>query len=65
MEQVYKSRIMTRVYEYRLKLAIRRQRAHLYYRFQEKANATPDRVFLIFEDKTYTFRQLEQGMGCV
>ncbi|KAI8147282.1 hypothetical protein BJV82DRAFT_664529 [Fennellomyces sp. T-0311] len=32
---------------------------HLYYRFREKAKATPDRVFLIFEGHKYTYRQLE------
>lgn len=44
-----------------MRAAIRQQREHLYYRFEEKAKATPDRIFLYFEDKTYTFRQVEQG----
>ena len=34
---------------------------HIYYRFKERAKEEPDRVFLIFEDKKFTFRQLEQG----
>jgi hypothetical protein len=33
----------------------------VYYRFQEKAKATPNRVFLVFEDKEYTFQALEKG----
>ncbi|KAI9269276.1 hypothetical protein BDA99DRAFT_504049 [Phascolomyces articulosus] len=32
---------------------------HLYYRFKAKAKAYPNRVFVIFEGKEYTFRQLE------
>ncbi|KAI7882824.1 acetyl-CoA synthetase-like protein [Lichtheimia hyalospora FSU 10163] len=42
-------------------MAIWQQRVHIYYRFQEKASETPDRVFLIFENETYTYRQLEQA----
>ncbi|KAG0185460.1 hypothetical protein DFQ28_009287 [Apophysomyces sp. BC1034] len=34
---------------------------HLYYRFKEKAKSTPDRVFVYFENKQYTFRQLEKA----
>ncbi|KAJ8657286.1 hypothetical protein O0I10_007102 [Lichtheimia ornata] len=45
----------------KVRAAIRQQREHLYYRFEEKAKATPDRIFLYFEDKTYTFRQVEQA----
>ncbi|KAF7723015.1 hypothetical protein EC973_002431 [Apophysomyces ossiformis] len=36
-------------------------RLHLYYRFKDKAKATPDRVFVYFENKQYTFRQLEKA----
>ncbi|KAI9493492.1 hypothetical protein BDB00DRAFT_373773 [Zychaea mexicana] len=32
---------------------------HLYYRFKAKAKEHPQRVFVIFEGKAYTFRQLE------
>ncbi|KAI7850793.1 hypothetical protein BDC45DRAFT_572481 [Circinella umbellata] len=32
---------------------------HLYYRFKTKAKAFPNHVFVIFEGKSYTFRQLE------
>ncbi|KAI8328442.1 hypothetical protein BC941DRAFT_444963 [Chlamydoabsidia padenii] len=34
---------------------------NIYYLFKEKAKATPDRVFLVFEDKEYTFRELEKA----
>ncbi|KAI8147283.1 hypothetical protein BJV82DRAFT_648107 [Fennellomyces sp. T-0311] len=37
----------------------RQDKMHLYYHFRDKAKATPDRVFLIFEGRTYTYRQLE------
>ncbi|KAI8143898.1 hypothetical protein BJV82DRAFT_609800 [Fennellomyces sp. T-0311] len=36
-------------------------RLHLYYRFKDKAKAYPNRVFVIFEGKSYTFRQLEKA----
>jgi hypothetical protein len=36
-------------------------RAHYYFRFKEKAKANPNRVFVVFEGKEYTFRQLEKG----
>lgn len=34
---------------------------HLYYRFQAKAKAHPNRVFVVFEGKPYTYKQLEKG----
>ncbi|KAI8388047.1 uncharacterized protein BYT42DRAFT_611126 [Radiomyces spectabilis] len=34
---------------------------HFYYRFKDKAKAYPNRIFVIFEDKQYTFRQLEKA----
>lgn len=40
-------------------------RLNVYYRFQEKAKANPDRVFLVFENKEYTFRDIEKGKGLV
>lgn len=36
---------------------------YLYYRLKEKAKSTPDRVFLVYEERNYTFRQLETGSG--
>ncbi|KAI8147280.1 hypothetical protein BJV82DRAFT_700807 [Fennellomyces sp. T-0311] len=39
----------------------REDRMHIYYRFKERAKEDPDRVFLIFEGETYTFRQLEEA----
>ncbi|KAI9311163.1 hypothetical protein BX666DRAFT_1067716 [Dichotomocladium elegans] len=32
---------------------------HIYYRFRKNAKAQPDRVFLVFEGRKYTYRQLE------
>lgn len=34
---------------------------HLYYRFQAKAKAHPNRAFVVFEGKPYTYKQLEKG----
>ncbi|KAL1935617.1 hypothetical protein VTP01DRAFT_4757 [Rhizomucor pusillus] len=39
----------------------RQNQLHFYYRFQEKFKATPDRVFIVFEDKKYTYRQIEEA----
>ncbi|CDS11756.1 hypothetical protein LRAMOSA04019 [Lichtheimia ramosa] len=36
-----------------------KDREHIYYHFRDKAKATPDRVFLVFEGRKYTYRQLE------
>lgn len=38
-----------------------KDREHIYYHFRDKAKATPDRVFLVFEGRKYTYRQLEIG----
>ena len=38
-----------------------KDREHIYYHFRDKAKATPDRVFLVFEGRKYTYRQLEVG----
>ncbi|KAG2217038.1 hypothetical protein INT45_002375 [Circinella minor] len=45
----------------KFKKAQREDKMHIYYRFKERAKEEPDRVFLIFEDKKFTFRQLEQA----
>ncbi|KAI7853485.1 hypothetical protein BDC45DRAFT_536190, partial [Circinella umbellata] len=37
----------------------KQDKIHLYYHFRNKAKAYPDRIFLIFEGRTYTYRQLE------
>ncbi|KAI8093581.1 uncharacterized protein BX664DRAFT_330018 [Halteromyces radiatus] len=36
-------------------------RTNVYYYFKEKAKATPDDIFLVFEDKNYTFRDIEKA----
>ncbi|KAL0082542.1 hypothetical protein J3Q64DRAFT_1751979 [Phycomyces blakesleeanus] len=38
-----------------------RDRLHYYYRFKDQAKAHPNRVFLYFEGKEYTLRQLEKA----
>ncbi|CDH52748.1 probable fat1-long-chain fatty acid transporter [Lichtheimia corymbifera JMRC:FSU:9682] len=38
---------------------------HLYYRFQAKAKAHPNRVFVVFEGKPYTYKQLEKDIVCM
>ncbi|KAI9260767.1 hypothetical protein BDA99DRAFT_513160 [Phascolomyces articulosus] len=45
----------------RAKKIQREDKMHVYYRFKERAKEEPDRVFLIFEEQKYTFRQLEQA----
>ncbi|KAI9260743.1 hypothetical protein BDA99DRAFT_513101 [Phascolomyces articulosus] len=42
-----------------LQKAVQEDKVNMYYRFRDHAKATPDRVFLIFEGRSYTFRQLE------
>ncbi|KAI9482512.1 hypothetical protein BDB00DRAFT_933901 [Zychaea mexicana] len=37
----------------------RQDKIHLYYHFRDKAKSMPNRVFLIFEGRAYTYRQLE------
>jgi hypothetical protein len=32
------------------------------YRFKEKLEAHPDKVFLVFEDQSWTFRDMDRGM---
>ncbi|CEP13847.1 hypothetical protein [Parasitella parasitica] len=34
---------------------------HFYYRFKEKAKANPHKIFLLFEGREYTFRQIEKA----
>ncbi|KAG1454227.1 hypothetical protein G6F46_005321 [Rhizopus delemar] len=36
-------------------------RLHYYFRFKEKAKANPQQVFVLFEGKEYTFRQIEKA----
>ncbi|KAI8976924.1 hypothetical protein BDB01DRAFT_801906 [Pilobolus umbonatus] len=35
-------------------------RLHFYYRFKDRAKATPDKTFVIFEGRSYTYRKLEK-----
>ena len=44
-----------------LQKAVREDKLNMYYRFRDHAKATPNRVFLIFEGRSYTFRELELG----
>ncbi|KAI9260744.1 hypothetical protein BDA99DRAFT_560803 [Phascolomyces articulosus] len=37
----------------------REDKIHLYYRFRDRAKATPHNVFLVFEGRSYTYRELE------
>ncbi|ORX45313.1 acetyl-CoA synthetase-like protein [Hesseltinella vesiculosa] len=39
----------------------RKGEMHAYYLFKDKAKANPHRVFLVFEDRSYTFLQIEQA----
>ncbi|GAN03847.1 acyl-CoA synthetase [Mucor ambiguus] len=34
---------------------------HFYYRFREKAKANPNKIFVLFEGREYTFRQIEKA----
>ncbi|KAI8975640.1 hypothetical protein BDF20DRAFT_914530 [Mycotypha africana] len=34
---------------------------HFYYRFKEKAKAHPDKIFVMFEGRKYTFREVEKA----
>ncbi|CAO3638255.1 unnamed protein product [Cunninghamella echinulata] len=40
---------------------VQEKRINIYYRFKEKAKENPNRVFLIFEDKAYTFLDIERA----
>lgn len=42
-----------------------RDERHLYYRFKNQARAMPDRVYLLYDDRSYTFRKLEQGTSTI
>ncbi|KAI8338476.1 hypothetical protein BC941DRAFT_494154 [Chlamydoabsidia padenii] len=43
------------------KLWTYQDKLHYYYRFRERAKADPNRVYVYFEGKSYTFRQLEKA----
>jgi hypothetical protein len=36
-------------------------RSHLYYRFKDLAKQNPEKSFLVFEGKEYSFRSIEKG----
>ncbi|KAG2224636.1 hypothetical protein INT45_007881, partial [Circinella minor] len=42
-----------------LQKAVREDKLNMYYRFRDHAKTTPDRVFLIFEGRSYTYKELE------
>ncbi|KAI8883376.1 acetyl-CoA synthetase-like protein [Backusella circina FSU 941] len=44
----------------RVRLWQRKDRAHMYYRFKDIAKETPDKIFIVFEGKDYSFRQMER-----
>ncbi|KAI8072892.1 hypothetical protein BC940DRAFT_291882 [Gongronella butleri] len=48
------AKIYHRIWEYKDKL-------HYYFRFKDRAKAAPNDVFVMFEGKSYTFRQIEQA----
>jgi hypothetical protein len=33
----------------------------MYYRFKDLAKESPEKAFVVFEGKEYTFRQMERG----